>query len=108
MYIFGKNYTNNMDFIRHHLMSRTLGKWSKLCRDYNNNKWFYFIKPVKNKGKYIDRIGKGLVYYKDEIIPVKWLDVEGKSLLEIYYQTINQKLYYYIDIGGKRCKNYLK
>jgi hypothetical protein len=97
-----------MDFIRSHIISQTLGIWSSLCREFSNNSWFYFIHPVKDGDRKIDRIGKGLLYYEDEIVPASWNKVDGKALLEIFYLTRNRKLYFYREEGSQRFKLKLK
>lgn len=97
-----------MDFIRSHIISRTLGIWSSLCREFNNNSWFYFTIPIQDGDRIIDRIGKGLVYYEDEIIPANWSKVHGEALLQIFYQVLNRKLYFYRENGGRRYKLKLK
>lgn len=97
-----------MDFIRSHIISKTLGYWSSLCREFSNNGWFYFLTPVKDGDRYIDRIGKGLLYYQDEIIPANWNKINGKALLEVFYLTINRKLFFYRETDGRRYKLKLK
>lgn len=97
-----------MDFIRTHLISKSLTGWSKLCREFDNNSWFYFSSPISDGNRVIDRIGKGLVYYEDEIIPANWRSISGGALLEICDQTLNRKLFFYKMVGSRRFKVKLK
>lgn len=84
-----------MDPISHHLISKILSIWVSASNYFDNKGFFYFNEGV-NYGKFkIDRIGKGLVYCEDEIVPVTWSKLSGVHLKEIYDKVKNKKMYFY-------------
>lgn len=97
-----------MNFISFHLVSNTLTKWSGLVSYTGHDGFFYFKTPIKQGVHKIDRIGKGLVYFEDEIVGATWHKLSGKSLMSIYEQVKSNKLYYFRDIDNRKYRVNLK
>ncbi len=97
-----------MNFISFHFISKTLEKWKSLVDETGNNGFFYFKEPIVSKGKKIDRIGKGLVFAENEIIPITWEDLIGGDLISIYDQVKNNRLYFFRESNNRYHKVKLK
>ena len=90
----------NMNFIRYTLISKILTKYRQKRDFYVNEGFFYFDNKVRN----IDRIGRGFLFNKDEIIQVDWHDIDSRDLLDIFRQLKNNEFYFYREIEGKILK----
>ena len=89
-----------MNFIRYNIISKILSKYRDNRDLYDHDSFFYFNSEI-NK---IDRIGKGFLYNKDEVVPVDWNNVRGKDLLNILKEMKNKNFFFYKDINGKFYK----
>ncbi len=97
-----------MNFISCYFVSKILGRWSTLSKETGNNGFFYFRSPMAHGNKKIDRIGKGLIYFEDEIIPASWQELKGNELMSIYEQIKNNRLYFYKEISNRNHRINLK
>lgn len=100
----------NLDPISNHLITRIINMWLNLSNNFDNKGFFYFNSPILcEKGLRMDRIGKGLIYFEDEIIPAVWKNIKGGDLNSIYNQMKNRELYFYREIeDGRFIKMKLK
>jgi len=97
-----------MNPISHHLISKIIGIWLGISNYFNHKGFFYFNETIPYGNHKIDRIGKGLIYCEDEIIPVTWKDLKGNHLIAIYDRVKNKKLYFYKQIDNHLYKTRLK
>jgi hypothetical protein len=79
-----------------------------LSKYFKNNGFFYFNDSISYGRSKIDRIGKGLIYCEDEIIPIAWKDLKGNHLMDIYDKISKRRVYYYKEIDNKHYKIKLK
>lgn len=79
--------------------------------------WFFFDKEIKptdsdRRSKIwfssLNRINQYNVYQKDKLLPVSWLNIRGKELLEIYNIIKNNDFHSYKKIDGKSHKVRIK
>ncbi len=90
--------------ISNHLISRIIRYWLSMSDKFNHKGFFYFTETIPF-GKYkIDRIGKGLIWFQDEIIPATWKDLRGPQLISIYSHLKDKKIYFYFESGGQYYK----
>jgi len=82
--------------------------WLKLSDHFDHKGFFYFNETIQYGNRKIDRIGKGLIYCEDEIIPVTWKDLKGNHLISIFDNIKNRKIYFYKRVGDQLYKTKLK
>lgn len=89
-----------MDFIRYNIISKILSNYRDNRNLYNHDSFFYFDSQVSK----IDRIGKGFLYNKDEVMPVDWNNVTGKELVNVLQEMKRKNFYFFKNINGKFYK----
>ena len=70
----------------------------------------YFDEPVDAGTIYnIDRYGKGSVYLKDQLIPISWASLSGKTLMKMYEELKANRVYVMKEyLQGCQGNQYLK
>jgi len=89
-----------MNTIKKILIFKIIGQYRHLKEKYKHDGFFYFENP-KSK---INRIGSGLLYKSEEILPINWDNVKGKNLYQIYREINQNNFYFYKNINGKSYK----
>jgi hypothetical protein len=89
-----------MDFIRYNLISKILTKYRQDKSLYQHDGFFYF----KNKVSKINRIGKGFLYFEEEVLPIDWKSIKGKDLVQVYNLYKDNDIFFYKEIDGKFYK----
>lgn len=98
-----------MNFIDHHLISKIIELYKfKLKILEQENGFLYFDFPIKTNIYKIDRIGNGFVYFENQILPLDWNSITGKTLLSILKQIKENNVYIYREIDGKIFKTRLR
>jgi hypothetical protein len=86
-----------MNFIKIHLISKISKNYREIRTHFSHDGFFFLNKDV-NK---INRIGKGMLYKEELIIPEDWRKIKGNDLLNILKQIKEKKFYFYKEINGK-------
>lgn len=98
-----------MNFIDHHLISKIIELYKfKLKVLENESNFLYFDFPIKTNIYKIDRIGKGCVYFENQVLPLDWNSISGKTLLLIFNEIKNNNVYIYREIDGRFFKTRLR
>jgi hypothetical protein len=97
-----------MSTISHYLVSKIIRMWLNVSNHFDHKGFFYFNETIEYGKSKIDRIGKGLIYCEDEIIPVTWGSLKGNHLMSIYSKVKDKKLYFYRESNGRHYKTKLK
>jgi len=104
------------DFIKEHIVSKT----KELVKDKRKilgtkTLWFWFdkkIKPNTNKSrmwvKTLNRINEHNVYQENSLLPVSWINIEGKVLLDVFFAIKENRFYTYKIIDNKSHKIRIK
>jgi hypothetical protein len=89
-----------MNTIKKILIFKIIGQYRHLKEKYKHDGFFYFENPKSE----INRIGSGLLYKSEEILPINWDNVKGKNLYQIYREINQNNFYFYKNINGKSYK----
>jgi len=89
-----------MNFIRIHLTSQILKNYNENCKRFSHNGFFYFNDSVG----IINRIGKGFLYNREEVINLDWRKIRDEELLEVYKKMKNKEFFFFKELDGKFYK----
>lgn len=104
------------NFISEHLINqiKKMVKEKSKILDSGNN-WFYFDETIKSSSPKsqmwfgeLNRINLYNVYQKEKLLPVSWINIPGKDLIEIYQILKENKFYTYKNITGRSHKVRIK
>ena len=103
------------DFISEHLISAIKKMVKEKKRILGADNWLYFDEVIKSKTtkskmwfKELNRINDYNVYQKERLVPVSWVNISAKELLEIHDYIKNNKFYSYRNITGRSHKVRIK
>lgn len=103
------------DFISEHIISKIKKMITEKKKILGECSWLYFdenIKPTSNKSrlwfKEINRINLYNVYQTEGLLPVSWMNITGKELLEIHNKVKENEFYTYKNITGRSHKVRIK
>ncbi len=96
------------DFIRSLLITKIKEQIKEKERILKFDGFFFLDKDIKDDKKIINRLNKHSLYPKEELMPLSWYHVKGKSLLEVYSQLKDNKFFIYKILDGKSHKMRIK
>lgn len=98
-----------MNFIDHHLISKAIELYKfKLKVLEKEDGFLYFDFPIQTNIYKIDRIGNGFVYFENQILPLDWNSISGKTLLSILNELKLNNVFIYREIDGRFFKTRLR
>lgn len=96
------------DFIRSLLITKIKEQIKEKERILKFDGFFFLDKDIKDDKRIVNRLNKHSLYPKEELTPLSWYQVKGKSLLEIYSQLKDNKFFIYKILDGKSHKMRIK
>ncbi len=97
-----------MDFIRTHLIKKIKEQVKEKGNVLKFDGHFFLDEPIDDGKKIINRVSPTDIYPKNEILPIGWYAVKGKTLLETYSQLKDNNFYIYKLYEGKSHKMRIK
>lgn len=105
-----------MDFVRLHIIRKIKEELNHKLKVLDYDGFFYFDTPITDGKKMINRIYSPSsyslqeinIYHKEEILPVSISKTSGLTLLDIYSEIKENRVYIYKMIKGKSHKMRIK
>ncbi len=98
-----------MSFITRHLIKKINEQINQKQATLKHDHFYYFDEPIKDKNGLIDRVNKFNPFYKNQILPTTWYQINGTSLHELYSKLKSNKFYIYKKLeDGKSYKTRIK
>ncbi len=96
-----------MSFIKKHLLEKIKEKVNRKQDSINFSGFFYFDSPVvdtktnNNRQIVINRVNRDFIYEKEEIIPLIKNQLNGSTLVNIFFKIKNDEFFFYKKVNGK-------
>ena len=96
-----------MSFIKKHLLEIIKKRIDRKQDSINFNGFFYFDNPVigtkidNNRKIIINRVNRDSIYEKEEIIPLIKNQLNGSTLVDIFFRVKNDEFFFYKKVNGK-------
>jgi len=96
-----------MNFIKKHLLEKIKENINRKQDSINFSGFFYFDNPVidtktnTNRKIIINRVNKDSIYEKEEIIPLIKTQLNGSTLVNIFFKIKNDEFFFYKKVNGK-------
>jgi hypothetical protein len=96
------------DFIRKHLISKIKQEVREKQKILKFEGFLFFDNEIVDGFRKINRINSSNFFIKEEVLPISWYVVSGKSLLELYSELKDNNFYIYKMYEGKSHKMRIK
>lgn len=96
-----------MSFIKKHLLEIIKKSIDRKQDSINFNGFFYFDNPVigtkinNNRKIIINRVNRDSIYEKEEIIPLIKNQLNGSTLVNIFFKVKSDEFFFYKKVNGK-------
>ena len=97
----------SMNFITKHLVSRIQEEVKTKEKILKHDGFLMLDEPVQDT-KLINRLNRYSPYPKEELIPISWYFLKGKTILEIYSKVKRNEFFIYKLLDGKNHKMRIK
>lgn len=95
-----------MSFIKKHLLEKIKKYVNGKQDSVNFSGFFYFDNPIidiktGNRKIIINRVNRDSIYEKEEIIPLIKNQLNGSTLVDIFFRVKNDEFFFYKKVNGK-------
>ena len=97
----------SLNFITKHLVSKIQDEVKIKEKILKHDGFLMLDEPVQDQ-KLINRLNRYSPYPKEELIPVSWYLLKGKTILEIYSKVKRNEFFIYKLLDGKNHKMRIK
>ena len=97
-----------MNFIKEKIIEKISKEVKKRQLSYTHTGFFYLNDPIILHDIIINRVSHWCIYEEEQILPKKFSLLDGKTLITILYNILEEEFYFYKIANGRKYKIKMK